>query len=211
MPKPEGRACQLPPPIPSQARTCPCCGGRMIIIETFERGATPRHRPTASTDRHQDRHLMTASQSRKSARRARWLSTGHGRARSDIQPSSQIVRQFTALDADPPLMHQPLHRRPDLLDRLDSNHTPHPRHSNPHSACRATYVPPPAVSLYGAFFVKEFARAAHLFSFVSFFVRSQSPFLRPDPRFADVVARRSCQGWPSRQPCGMLRACQAIP
>src|SRR5438067_301125 len=27
--------------------TCPCCGGRMIIVEVFERGATPRHRPTA--------------------------------------------------------------------------------------------------------------------------------------------------------------------
>ncbi|HZD27170.1 MAG TPA: IS91 family transposase, partial [Xanthobacteraceae bacterium] len=27
-------------------RPCPCCGGRMIIIETFERGATPRHWPT---------------------------------------------------------------------------------------------------------------------------------------------------------------------
>src|SRR5712691_2930421 len=27
---------------------CPCCGGRMIIIETFERGSAPRHRPTAS-------------------------------------------------------------------------------------------------------------------------------------------------------------------
>jgi hypothetical protein len=27
--------------------TCPCCGGRMIIIEVFERGVTPRHRPTA--------------------------------------------------------------------------------------------------------------------------------------------------------------------
>ena len=27
--------------------TCPCCGGRMIIIEVFQRGATPRHRPTA--------------------------------------------------------------------------------------------------------------------------------------------------------------------
>jgi len=27
--------------------TCPCCGGRMIIIEVFERGATPRHRPAA--------------------------------------------------------------------------------------------------------------------------------------------------------------------
>jgi hypothetical protein len=25
---------------------CPCCGGRMIIIETFERGATPQYRPT---------------------------------------------------------------------------------------------------------------------------------------------------------------------
>ena len=28
---------------------CPCCGGRMIIIEVFERGATPRHRPTGPT------------------------------------------------------------------------------------------------------------------------------------------------------------------
>jgi hypothetical protein len=27
--------------------TCPCCGGRMIIIEVFERDAAPRHRPTA--------------------------------------------------------------------------------------------------------------------------------------------------------------------
>ena len=27
---------------------CPCCGGRMIIIETFERGAQPRAPPTAS-------------------------------------------------------------------------------------------------------------------------------------------------------------------
>jgi hypothetical protein len=32
------------PPILS--RPCPCCGGRMIIIETFERGSSPRHRPT---------------------------------------------------------------------------------------------------------------------------------------------------------------------
>jgi hypothetical protein len=30
------------------AHPCPCCGGRMIIIETFERGCTPRHRPTGS-------------------------------------------------------------------------------------------------------------------------------------------------------------------
>ena len=25
---------------------CPCCGGRMIVIETFERGCAPRHQPT---------------------------------------------------------------------------------------------------------------------------------------------------------------------
>ena len=25
---------------------CPCCGGRMIIIEQFERGSTPRYQPS---------------------------------------------------------------------------------------------------------------------------------------------------------------------
>src|SRR6266403_5455230 len=45
--------------------------------------------------------------------------------------------------------------------------------------------------LYGVFFVKELARAAKL-SFVGFLVRSQSPFLRPDLRIADVDARRIC-------------------
>jgi Putative transposase/Transposase zinc-binding domain len=29
------------------ARPCPCCGGRMIIIETFEAGCQPRYRATA--------------------------------------------------------------------------------------------------------------------------------------------------------------------
>src|ERR1700675_1282380 len=28
---------------------CPCCGGRMVIIETFQRGASPRYRPATST------------------------------------------------------------------------------------------------------------------------------------------------------------------
>ena len=32
------------PPMISPA--CPCCGGRMIIIETFVRGSAPRHQPT---------------------------------------------------------------------------------------------------------------------------------------------------------------------
>jgi len=31
---------------PNPSHPCPCCGGRMITIEIFERGSTPRHRPT---------------------------------------------------------------------------------------------------------------------------------------------------------------------
>jgi hypothetical protein len=30
---------------PTRAQPCPCCGGRMIVIETFERGAQPRAPP----------------------------------------------------------------------------------------------------------------------------------------------------------------------
>ena len=40
---------------PMRSLPCPCCGGRMIIIETFERGSTPQH-PSAEPD--QDRHIM---------------------------------------------------------------------------------------------------------------------------------------------------------
>jgi hypothetical protein len=29
-------------------RPCPCCGGRLIIIETFARGCQPKHRPTSA-------------------------------------------------------------------------------------------------------------------------------------------------------------------
>ena len=31
------------------AHSCPCCGGRMVIIETFKRGSAPRNRPAAPT------------------------------------------------------------------------------------------------------------------------------------------------------------------
>jgi Putative transposase len=30
-------------------RPCPCCGGRMFIIETFARGCQPKHRPTPAS------------------------------------------------------------------------------------------------------------------------------------------------------------------
>jgi hypothetical protein len=32
------------------ATPCPCCGGRMIVIETFEAGCLPRHAPTVRID-----------------------------------------------------------------------------------------------------------------------------------------------------------------
>ena len=36
-----------PGAIDARSRPCPCCGGRMIVIEVFERGATPRNKPSA--------------------------------------------------------------------------------------------------------------------------------------------------------------------
>ena len=32
---------------PATAQPCPCCGGRMFVIETFDAGCQPRHWPTA--------------------------------------------------------------------------------------------------------------------------------------------------------------------
>jgi hypothetical protein len=34
--------------LPTLSHPCPCCGGRMIIIETFARGCSPRTRPSGS-------------------------------------------------------------------------------------------------------------------------------------------------------------------
>ena len=49
-PAPQTQSDDAEASVPDEPRAlshpCPCCGGRMIIIETFERGATPRHRPT---------------------------------------------------------------------------------------------------------------------------------------------------------------------
>jgi hypothetical protein len=45
--KPEGQPADAA--VDPSKPTCPCCGGRMIIIEVFERGCRPRHRPTAPT------------------------------------------------------------------------------------------------------------------------------------------------------------------
>jgi hypothetical protein len=54
MPMPESKSEASAEPKPTaepeqpciQPRPCPCCGGRMIVIEVFARGETPRHRPS---------------------------------------------------------------------------------------------------------------------------------------------------------------------
>jgi hypothetical protein len=38
----------VPPEPPDQRPPCPCCGGRMVIIEIFERGAQPRGPPRSA-------------------------------------------------------------------------------------------------------------------------------------------------------------------
>ena len=62
--------------------SCPCCGGRMIIIETFQRGCPPRYRP-ALHHRDQDRHIMisTVPGDIPCSLLLRRLSTGHDQAR----------------------------------------------------------------------------------------------------------------------------------
>jgi len=51
-PAPQRRSDDAQATAPDEPRTlshpCPCCGGRMIIIESFERGCSPRFHPAAS-------------------------------------------------------------------------------------------------------------------------------------------------------------------
>jgi hypothetical protein len=51
VPKPQAHADAIDHEPPTPALACPCCGGHMVIIETFARGSTPRHRPTATVIR----------------------------------------------------------------------------------------------------------------------------------------------------------------
>ena len=80
-----------------------------------------------------------------------------------------------SLRRHPPLNHEPLHRRPTCCNRIGSSHTPHPRHSNPHSARRTTHLSLPAVSLYGAFFVKEFRQSVKSFVLRQFLCSISKP------------------------------------
>src|SRR5262245_60991759 len=67
----------------------------------------------------------------------------------------------------------------------------------------ASFASPNHGRFVWGFVKEEFQQATRrriFFPSSVFFVRSESPFLRPDPHFAHAGARRSCQGWPSHQP-----------
>ena len=107
--------------------------------------------------------------------------------------------------------------------------SPNPR-QNPHSARGTAGAPLPAISCLGAFWTpaarargrvrhagvqkpcmgpwkssREFT-ACDFFLQLNFFVRLESPFLRPDPQCPNAVARRVRQGWPSLRYLLMLSA-----
>jgi hypothetical protein len=46
----DNTATTAPAPAKALAHPCPCCGGRMIIIETFEAGTMPRARPPTASN-----------------------------------------------------------------------------------------------------------------------------------------------------------------
>ena len=70
---------------------CPCCGGRMIIIETFQRGCSPQYRPPPHPQSGSTPHDDDAEpRRRKAARLLRWFSTGHDGARRN-RPSTPLA------------------------------------------------------------------------------------------------------------------------
>ena len=70
----------------------------MIIIETFERGATPRYRPAEPTITIRIRHFMSKHKphANTSARSLPRSSAGTGKICSDTQPTAQDQQQLTA-------------------------------------------------------------------------------------------------------------------
>ena len=72
------------------AQACPCCGGRMIVIEAFVAGCQPRYSNRASR-RNQDRYLMSAATTSRTCIAKRipgWSRPGLGDARPDSCPTS---------------------------------------------------------------------------------------------------------------------------
>jgi hypothetical protein len=104
---------------------CPCCGGRMIIVETFERGGAPRRdlrarwrtpRPAIARCRGRDRNVMTAVIASLHHPPA---GTGRSRRRTAVAPVPAKA------DAMPPIVtesHPRAQRRRPILD--NGRHSP---------------------------------------------------------------------------------------
>ena len=122
--------------------------------------------------------IAPTTRSRKVVRSFSWFSTGHNSACSNIQISDQFVQQSSAFKPD---RHSPVRER----RRLPScSIAQQPTRSiicgtQIPIARRTAARPSPAVSLYGAFFVKEFGQGGHGLLFVGFFVRSEARFFAP--------------------------------
>jgi hypothetical protein len=105
---------------------CPCCGGRMIIIETFEAGSTPRHRPTASASAARLRHDAVCTSITRPGYSAVLLVDGRQRRCSpevSIRPMQQTSKNLRSCVLDAALAdhrtdathsrrQRPLHRPP---------------------------------------------------------------------------------------------------
>ena len=81
---------------------CPCCGGRMIIIETFQRGCLAAQPSRGIPRRDQDRHIMIESVHGKfqGCTSARRLSTGNDHARPRAALDSRRVVRSPPRNAD---------------------------------------------------------------------------------------------------------------
>ena len=118
----------------SPARRCPCCGGRMIIVETFE---GPRPCAFAVAEPDQDRHLMTVAARPASQRR---FPSPPAARRSRNATSSRPPHRLSSRRAHPRCSHPRPPKSPSSRSR--QQHRPpsataptsaiRPRSSNPH-------------------------------------------------------------------------------
>ena len=111
---------------------------------------------SADDSHDQNRHVMTtlATARRRNTRSLRRSSTGHGSTRLNTQLPCQIVRQSSSVDTGSFIKancSSAATASTHPLDRLASPPTPHPRHSNLHSACGTAPPISPAVSSLGGF------------------------------------------------------------
>ena len=174
---------------------------------------------TAAANRDQDRYVMITiiTSQIQNTDLYRRSSIRHGGACANARWRSQHGHRSSWLKADPHLAADQscaATSSTNAFNGVGGHHAPRLPHANPHSARGTTTCHFPRFPCMGLFLSRSFLRAVHpffLLCFGSFFVRSGIPFLRPDPQYCKVGARRSCQGWPSRQPFGVLRPCQATP